>query len=166
VHTGRNRAAVAALIAVGLTGCTHSTPSAPPSGPASPRSSPSAVEAIDGGAGSYYVLIERADPVRSSLTVDVVQFFSGAAAARECARDGVPDQRGALCHDYYIRDRSSRLWTVPVGRGAALVVRGGGCGPARPTTLRGVAAELGRHRLFRLHLTRGVGTGLDEACTP
>jgi hypothetical protein len=157
---------VAALVAVGLTGCTHSTLPAAPSAPASSRPSPAAVETINGGAGSYYVLVERADPDRSSLTVDVVQFFSGTAAARECARDGVPDQRGALCHAYYLRDRSSRLWTVPVSTGAALVLHAGACGPARSTTLRGIAAELARHRLFRLHVTRGVGTGLDEACTP
>jgi hypothetical protein len=124
------------------------------------------METIHDGAGSYYVLVDRADPGRSSLTVDVVQFFRGVAAARECARDGVPDQRGSLCHDYYIRDRSSRLWTVPVSAGAALVVRVGGCGPARPSTLRGIAAELGRNRLFRLHLSGGAGTELDEACTP
>lgn len=124
------------------------------------------MEAIEGGAGDYYVLVQQADPSRSSLTVDVVQFLTGAAAARACAQDGVPDQRGALCHDYYIRDRSRRLWTVPIGPGATLVVRAGGCGPARSTTLRGVAAELGQHRLFRLRLARGAGTGLAEACTP
>lgn len=157
----RCRAAVVALIAVGLTGCTHSPPPAPPAAPL--RSTPAAVEGIDGGSGNYFVLVERADASHSALTVNVVQFFTGAAAARECVRDGVPDQGGALCHDYYIRDRSSRLWTVPVDPGADLVV---GCRPARSTTLRGVAAELGRHRLFRLHLVRGVGTGLDEDCTP
>ncbi len=160
------RAAVVALLAVGLTGCVHSTSPAPPLASSPMPSSPPAAETIHDGAGSYYVLVERADPSRSTLTVDVVQFFSGAAAARACAQDGVPDQRGALCHDYYIRDRSSRLWTVPVGTAADLVVRDGGCGRARSTTLRGIAAELGRHRLFRLHVNGGLGTAVDEACTP
>lgn len=124
------------------------------------------METIHDGTGSYFVSVDRTDPARSSLTVNVLQFYSGAAAARECARDGVPDQRGLLCHDYYIRDSSSRLWTVPVSAGAHFVVRVGGCGPARPSTLRGIAAELGRNRLFRLRLSGGVGTGLDEACIP
>jgi hypothetical protein len=166
VHSGKALGALVALVAVGLTSCTHNAPPAPPPGPTSLRSGQSVPEVIHDGVGSYYVLVQRADPVRSSVTVDPVQFFSGAAAARACVQDGVPDQHGALCHAYYIRDRSSRLWTVPMGAGAELVLRSGGCGPARSTTLRDIAAELGRHRLFRLHLAGGVGVALDEACAP
>lgn len=161
--TRSRRAGLVALIAAGLSGCTHGTLPPAPAGPTSVRTGPAAVETISGGSGSYYVLVERADPGRSSVSVDVVQFFRGADAARECARDGVPDQRGPLCHAYYIRDRSSRLWTVPIGARADIA---GGCGPVRPTTLRAVAAGLGQHRLFRLDLAHGVGTVLIEACTP
>ena len=150
-----------ALIATGLAGCTHGSPPPAPAGVRSVPTAPATAETIDGG--SYYVLVERADPSRSSVSVHVVQLFRGAAAARQCARDGVPDQHGSLCHAYYIRDRGSRLWTVPIGARADIA---GGCGPVRPTTLRAVAAGLGQHRLFRLDVDHGVGTVLTETCTP
>ena len=151
------------LLAVGLTGCVPARPAQDPAPPARSVAAPDA-EAL-GPAGSYDVLVRRVDPAHATMTVDPVQYLTGAAAARACAEDGVPDQHGALCHDFYIRDRSSRLWTVPLDAGMAIRVSAG-CGPTRPVDIGGLASNLAGHSLFRLDIARGSVARLTERCTP
>jgi hypothetical protein len=144
-------------------------PSGPATEPASPGSSPQSrrpsprpsaeVETISAAGGTYYAIVDRADPRHATLTVDVVQFFTGAAAARACAQDGIPDQHGALCHAYYIRDRSRRQQTLPIRPDAPVTA---GCGDAGSPTSRTVAPG----RLVRLTIAHGVVTRLDETCLP
>jgi hypothetical protein len=155
---------VLVLLAGGLTG---GAPSDLSGTPATSAGSPARSDAETiGAAGSYDVLVQRVDPARGTMTVDAVQYFTGLAAARACAEDGVPDQRGTLCHEFYIRDRSSRLWTVPLSADADIAVRAGGCGPARSIAIDDLAAGLTRHRLFRLDISDGVGIRLTEPCGP
>jgi hypothetical protein len=61
----------------------------------------------------------RVDPAARAVTVDVIQFLTGDAAARAAAEDGaeVPPP-----NDYYIRDASSRLRTLPTAPGAPITV--------------------------------------------
>ena len=120
---------------------------------------PPEAETIGAAGGTYYALVDRTDPRHATLTVDVVQFFTGAPAARACAQDGVPDQHGLLCHAYYVRDRSLRLSTLSVRPDAVTA----GCG-GRSSTFR--AAPPPRHQLVRLSVAHGVGTRLDEICLP
>jgi hypothetical protein len=138
------------------TGTARPNRTAPPTGTAPP--SPEA-ETIAAGGGTYYALVDRADPRRATVTVDVVQFFTGPPAARACAQDGVPDQHGLLCHAYYVRDRSIRLSTVSVRPDAVTV----GCS-GRSTIFR--TAPPARHQLVRLGVGHGVVTRLDEICLP
>ncbi len=134
------------------------TPTGTARPPGTARPTPEA-ETI-GTAGTYYALVDRADPRHGTLTVDVVQFFTGAPAARACAQDGVPDQHGLLCHAYYLRDRSLRLTTLSVRPDAVTA----GCGSSRSSTFR--RAPPARHDLVRLGVARGVVTRLDEICLP
>ena len=134
----RARAALTAAafvpLAVGLTGCVAGRPPRDPAPPARSVVAPDA-EAL-GPTGSYDVFVRRVDPAHATMTVNPVQYLTGTAAARACAEDGVPDQHGVLCHDFYIRDRSSRLWTVTLDAGVSIRVSAG-CGPARPADIGG-----------------------------
>ena len=153
-------AAVLVLLAVGLAGGAPlgvRQTSAPPAG------APGRSDAeIISNAGRYDVLVQRVGPTRGTVTVDPVRYFTGAGAARACAEDGVPNQHGALCRDFYIRDRSRRLWTVPLSADVNVAV--GGCGPARSVAIRDLVPDLARHRLFRLDLSGGLVTRLTESC--
>jgi hypothetical protein len=156
------RTGLLAVLVVALSACTAggSGPSTltpgTPTGTARPT--PEA-ETIGAGGGTYYGLVDRADPRHATLTIDVVQFFTGAPATRACAQDGVPDQHGLLCHAYYVRDRSLRLSTLSV-RPDAVTTRCGG----RSSTFRN--APPARHQLVRLRVARRVVTRLDEICLP
>jgi hypothetical protein len=156
IRTGLLAFFVAALFA--CTGGGSGPPTGTPTGTAQP--SPEA-ETIGSGGGSYYALVDRADPRRARLTVDVVQFFTGAPAARACAQDGVPDQHGALCHAYYVRNRSRRLSTLTVRPDAAVTA---GCDGRRSSTFR--SAPPAPHHLVRLTVARGVAVRIDEICLP
>ena len=130
-----------ALLLVAMSACTAGRPAPPapvigtPTGTVrpTPSTAPPTPEAETLGAagGTYYALVDRADRRHATLTVDIVQFFTGAPAARACAQDGVPDQHGLLCHAYYVRDRSLRLSTLSVRPDAVTT----GCG-SRSSTFR------------------------------
>lgn len=87
-----------------------------------------------GSAGSYDAFVRRIDPAHATMTVNPIQYLTGAAATKACAEDGVPDQHGALCHEFYIRGRSSRLWTVPFDAGVVIWVHAPGVGRPDPST--------------------------------
>ena len=155
-----------AVLAATLTACAEPPARAGPSAPADAPARAGAdgrVSAVDPGTGGVvHALVRRVDPGAATVTVDVVELFTGAAAARACAEDGVPAHAGGLCDTYYLRDRSPGPTTLPVRPGAA--VRAGSCAGPRPATLGQVAAGLPRHRLFRLELAAGAVTAVTPAC--
>jgi hypothetical protein len=164
-------AALTLGVVVTLTGCAGggSGPAAPPASDRAAASTDTArpgptpdpeAETIRATGGSYYAQVERVDPRDATLTVDVLQFYSGAAAARACAQDGVPDQGGALCHAYYIRNRSGRLDTVRVLPDAVIIV---GCGAARSSSSHALP---GPDRLVRLTIAGGTARRVEQVCLP
>ncbi len=54
------------------------------------------------------------------VTVLVVDWFEGAAAAAACRADGVPDQGTAWCNEYYVRAGGEQTATLPVTASASL----------------------------------------------
>ncbi|MGY2127443.1 hypothetical protein [Blastococcus sp. SYSU DS0617] len=56
----------------------------------------------------------------AQVTVLVVDWFEGAAAAAACREDGVPDSETAWCNQYYVRDGGERTATLPVSDSASL----------------------------------------------
>ncbi|MDT0278309.1 hypothetical protein [Blastococcus goldschmidtiae] len=54
------------------------------------------------------------------VTVLVVDWFEGAAAAAACREDDVPDHETAWCNEYYVRDGGERTATLPVSDSASL----------------------------------------------
>jgi hypothetical protein len=73
----------------------------------------------DGVDGVQVARVVRVDPAAGTVTVDVIQFLTGDAATRAAAEDGaeVPPP-----NDYYIRNASSRLRTLPVASTAPITI--------------------------------------------
>jgi hypothetical protein len=132
----RITAAFVFAAAVAITGCTaHSagnradTPAAPAAAaPTAPAASPTTDgQAGHSGAttsqpvvladGRHPVFLKTVEPYRQTITFDLVQWYEGQAAAREAAKDHLEAD-----NDYYIRNSSSKLRTLPVLDGATITV--------------------------------------------
>jgi hypothetical protein len=84
--------------------------------PVTTTAAPARTDLADGVHVSHIV---RADPATGAVTVDVIQFLTGDAAGRAAAEDHaeVPPP-----NDYYVRNVSSRLRTLPVASGAPITI--------------------------------------------
>lgn len=93
------------------TGQRTGTPSAPAT-----TIAPAATDLPD---GVHVAHVVRVNPAASSATVDVVQFLTGAAAARAAGEDNaeVPPP-----NDYYIRNTNPQLRTLPVASDAPITI--------------------------------------------
>jgi hypothetical protein len=69
--------------------------------------------------GRHPVYIKTVDPGRRTITFDLIQFFTGDAAAKAAAEDG---EESPPPNDYYIRNVNPRLRTLPVRAGAPITV--------------------------------------------
>jgi hypothetical protein len=67
--------------------------------------------------GRHPVYLKTVDPERRTITFDLVQFFTGTAAAKAAAEDG---EESPPPNDYYIRNVNSRLRTLPVAAHAPI----------------------------------------------
>jgi hypothetical protein len=67
--------------------------------------------------GRHPVYLKTVEPDRQRITFDLVQWYGGADAVREAAKDNLEAD-----NDYYIRNSSSRLRTLPVLAAAAITV--------------------------------------------
>jgi len=139
---GRGFPAVAALGLTALlaaTGCStgqQKPAAAPPttaaSIPATPATTPPSTDPTTGSAagdradgtdlrdGRYPALVRRVDAAGRRITVDVVQLYFGAAAARAALADHASEVPPP--NDYWIRNVSTRLRTLPVAPGAHITV--------------------------------------------
>jgi hypothetical protein len=114
---------------------TRGHPAAAPAAPvapvaADPLVSPAAkAPATDGGAvisqpvvladGRHPVYLKTVEPHRRTITFDLVQWYVGDDATREAAKD---HQESPPPNDYYIRNVSPRLRTLPVLADATITV--------------------------------------------
>ena len=69
--------------------------------------------------GRHPVYLKTVDPDRPTITFDLIQFFTGAAATKAAAEDG---EESPPPNDYYIRNVNSRLRTLPVRSDAPITV--------------------------------------------
>jgi hypothetical protein len=134
------RAFATVLLIAGLAaaGCGKSQPDQngtaagqPPAATAPPttaRPSTSAPATTDRGAtsepavladGRHPVYLKTVDPDRRKITVDVIQFYFGDDAAIQAAKD---HKESPPPNDYYIRNVSPRLRTLPVRSEATITV--------------------------------------------
>jgi hypothetical protein len=69
--------------------------------------------------GRYPAYVKKVDTVSRTVTIDVIQFFTGAAAAKAASED---KQESPPPNDYYIRNTNKRLRTLPVAETARITV--------------------------------------------
>jgi hypothetical protein len=115
-------------------------PPPPPEGPADPEE-----PVIDDGRHPAYLV--ALDVGGRSVTVDVIQFLTGDAAIAAYEEDVPEDPDLGPPNDYWIRNVSSQLRTLPIASGATVaVVRLGEPSGAEPVpwTLEGLPAHLAR----------------------
>jgi hypothetical protein len=67
--------------------------------------------------GRHPVYLKTVAPYQQRITFDLVQWYGGADAAREAAKDNLEAD-----NDYYIRNTSSRLRTLPALAAATITV--------------------------------------------
>ena len=67
--------------------------------------------------GRHPVYLKRVDADKRTITFDLIQFFTGEAAAKAAAEDG---KESPPPNDYYIRNVNPRLRTLPVGDDATI----------------------------------------------
>ena len=183
---GRRRLAPVNLLAValaaGLTACgsddspsdgATAHPTASTAAPAQPTttqapSTSQAGEPAQLGNGRHPVLLERVDTAGRTVTVDLVQWFTGAAATKAAAEDGTESPPP---NDYYIRNVNPRLRTLPVGTDARLTLTRqtlgqGGDAPAGIEVDLARLAASGRKHLFWATVQGGRILRLEEQYLP
>ena len=119
-------------------------PSADPSVPATAAQQPGPATERLTGSGDH-VLVRRVDVAAATLTVNVVQFLTGAAARRACKQDRVPGHAGGLCDNFYLRDTRPDVNTEPVHPDAVITILSGRRAGARRSTMAEVNARLTEH---------------------
>lgn len=142
------------------------TPSTPTTSP-----SPSATPATDLADGRHPARIVRVDAARRLVTVDVVQFLTGSAAASAAAADGAEEVPPP--NDYWIRNVNPRLRTLPVDESAPITTNVLTADQSGSATAD-VAVDLGRlgqlrglsRALFWLTVRDGVVTAVSEQFLP
>jgi hypothetical protein len=122
--------------AVAVTGCTAHSAGHRAAAPAAPVAAAPTAPPVSPGAnapaghsetttsqpvaladGRHPVIIKTVEPHQQRITFDLVQWYGGADAVREAAKDNLEAD-----NDYYIRNTSSRLRTLPVLAAAAITV--------------------------------------------
>ena len=137
--------------------------------PASTTGAPATSEPAALADGRHPVYLKTVDPGQQTITFDLIQFFTGEAAARAAAEDG---EESPPPNDYYIRNVNPRLRTLPVATGARLTLTrqtlgqgGGNAAGGAPVDLATVAAN-GRDHLFWATVQRGRIQRLEEQYIP
>jgi nucleoid-associated protein YgaU len=142
-------AAAGSYLALSTADHPAAAPAAPvAAAPAAPPVSPAEAPATTGPAatsqpvvladGRHPVLLKAIDPNQRTITFDLIQWYQGDDATREAAKD---HQESPPPNDYYIRNVSPRLRTLPVRAGATITVNQvAGSNQNVPVTLARLAA--------------------------
>jgi hypothetical protein len=95
-------------------------PAAPPVSPAEAPASTSGTttsQPVVLADGRHPVLLKSIDANQRTITFDLIQWYQGDDATREAAKD---HQESPPPNDYYVRNVSHRLRTLPVGAAATI----------------------------------------------
>jgi hypothetical protein len=115
--------------------------------------------------GRYDAYVRKVDPDRDLIVVDLVQVFTGDAAARAAIEDGM-DRSAAEVRDTYVRNQNDRLRTLEMAGGVRLNL----IGACESTGQEGLFTKLikdatyGQGQLFyyTLHVQGGMVQRIDE----
>jgi hypothetical protein len=87
--------------------------------PTPTAAAPTTTEPVVLADGRHPVYLKTVDPGQQTITFDLIQFFTGAAATKAAAED---NKESPPPNDYYIRNVNPRLRTLPVGADAPITV--------------------------------------------
>jgi hypothetical protein len=115
--------------------------------------------------GRYDAYVRKVDPDRDLIVVDLVQVFTGDAAAWAAIEDGM-DRSAAEVRDTYVRNQNDRLRTLEMAGGVRLNLIGSceSTGQEALFTKLIKDATYGQGQLFyyTLHVEGGVVQRIDE----
>lgn len=115
--------------------------------------------------GEVHGFITAVDVPGATLTVDKIDWFTGAAARQACAEDGVTDTSNNWCTGYYWRNRNPALRTVAVDPDATITVLDGSA--SVPGSLARVAERITQASSTYLLVVRdGRVTEVHESYAP
>lgn len=157
-----------------------STTTPPSSEPGSPEPSSQAPGSQEPGptgpavlptdlSGEAYGYIRAVDVPQSQLTLDKIDWFTGAAARQACIEDGVPlDMGDNWCTGYYFRNVNPALRVVTVSSDAVIrTLEGNTLISSTLSTLADKAAiEPGSYLPYRLVVVNGAITEVTEIFQP
>jgi serine/threonine protein kinase len=83
---------------------------------AAPKKDPLAGGSLKPEGEWNYAILSKVTP--TGITFDLIDYFTGDAAIQACAQDGVAVAVADWCHDYYWRNKSSRLRTMTLNPNA------------------------------------------------
>ena len=134
------------------------TPTAPTTPPATPPTDL---------AGEVYGFITAVDVAKSQITLDKVDWFTGAAAQQACAADGVTRTDNNWCTGYYYRNVNPALRVVAFSPGAAISTLDGSQDvPSDLSTVASRVGATGGTSPYHLVVTDGAITDLREIYRP
>ena len=120
--------------------------------------------------GDVYGFLKSVDVGASRLTLDKIDWFTGAAAVRACAQDAVPQSArvNEWCSMYYFRNVNPALRTVTVSPQVKVTTLNGNqpvAGDLSSLAHR-ITTPTGASRPYRLTVTDGMVTTVEETYQP
>ena len=119
--------------------------------------------------GEVYGYVRAVDVPQSQLTLDKIDWFTGAAARQACIEDGVPlDMGDNWCTGYYFRNVNPALRVVTVSPAAVVTTLDGNIPVTGDLTALAnrITTPTGNSRPYRLVVTDGAITEVTEMYQP
>jgi hypothetical protein len=120
-------------------------------------------------AGEVYGFVKSVDVADSQITLDKIDWFTGAAAAQACAEDGITSIDNNRCTGYYYRNVNPALRVVTVSPQATIVTLANTVNPVASDlndVARRIATSGGDSNTYHLVVTDGLVTDLREMYHP
>ncbi len=119
--------------------------------------------------GEVYGYIRAVDVPQSQLTLDKIDWFTGAAARQACIEDGVPLEMGDnWCTGYYFRNVNPALRVVTISPEVVVTTLDGNNPVSGDLTALAnrITTPTGSSRPYRLVVTDGAITEVTEMYQP
>ena len=118
--------------------------------------------------GEVYGFVTAVDVGKSEITLDKIDWFTGAAAQQACAEDGVTSTDNNRCTGYYYRNVNPALRVVAVSPTATIRTLGDGTHgvDSNLTAVGDRVAKTHASNTYHLMVTDGQVTSLEEMYHP
>ncbi len=117
--------------------------------------------------GEVYGFVTAVDVAQSQITLDKVDWFTGAAAQQACAEDGVTQTDNNWCIGYYYRNVNPALRVVAVSPQATIsTLEGAHSVPSDLATVASRVGVTGGSSTYQLTVSDGIVTELREMYRP